>query len=58
MEKAVEKFDGKEMNGRKIELTIAEDDSRSGSRLVKILLEIRGYNLKPMEIRLRYRRFH
>jgi len=32
MEKAVEKFDGKEMNGRKIELTIAEDDSRSGSR--------------------------
>lgn len=32
MEKAVEKFDGKDMNGRKIEMIIADDDSRSGSR--------------------------
>jgi len=32
MENAVEKFDGKEMNGRKIEMIIADDGSRSRSR--------------------------
>ena len=32
MEKAVEKFDGKDMNGRKIEMIMAEDGSRSRSR--------------------------
>lgn len=32
MEKAVEKFDGKEMNGRKIEMIIADEGSRSRSR--------------------------
>ena len=32
MEKAVEKFDGKELNGRKIEMIIADDGSQSRSR--------------------------
>ena len=32
MEGAVEKFDGKEMNGRKIKMVKAEEDSGSRSR--------------------------